>query len=228
MIFIDNKYTRIYYQIIDRGLHRSLEGYKEKHHIIPRSLGGADGKDNLVCLTAREHYIVHWLLIKMTTNEDRSKMIYAFWRMTTTGKYRVTSRTYSMIKKENSTVHSLRMTGENNPFFGKQHSPEMIESIKTRNRMQKWSDGRKESWKGRVSGENNPMYGRRHTKESLDKMRQNRKKVSLTHEQRQAISNRLKGKHVKVNERRIECPHCNRTFDLGNARRYHFDRCKKR
>ena len=148
--------------------------------------------------------------------------------MTTTGKYRVTSRTYSMIKKENSTVHSLRMTGENNPFFGKQHSPEMIESIKTRNRMQTWSDERKELWKGKVSGNNNPMYGRKHTKESLDKMRQNRKKVSLTPEQRQAISNRLKGKPVKVNGRRVECPHCRRVFDLGNAGRYHFDRCKDR
>ena len=146
--------------------------------------------------------------------------------MTTTRKYHVTSRTYSMIKKENSTVHSARMTGEKNSFFGKTHSPEMIEKIKIRNRMQKWSDERKESWKGRFSGENNPMHGRQHTQESLDKMRQNRKKLSLTLEQRQAISNRQKGKPVKVNSRRIECPHCGRIFDLGNAKRYHFDRCK--
>ena len=64
MIFIDNKYTRVYYSIIDRAKTRSISSYTEKHHIIPRSLGGTDAKENLVPLTAREHFICHLLLTK--------------------------------------------------------------------------------------------------------------------------------------------------------------------
>jgi uncharacterized protein YlaI len=72
------------------------------------------------------------------------------------------------------------------------------------------------------------MYGRCHSEESLAKMRQNRKKRTMTLEERESISKRLKGKPVKINGRKIECPHCNRMMDLGNAKRHHFDRCKKK
>jgi hypothetical protein len=55
-------YLKIYNQIIERAKHRILEGYSEKHHIIPRCMGGDNKKSNIVRLTAREHYICHWLL----------------------------------------------------------------------------------------------------------------------------------------------------------------------
>ena len=47
--------------------------YWEKHHIIPRCIGGSDKKENLVWLTAREHYIAHWLLTKISNNRDFAK-----------------------------------------------------------------------------------------------------------------------------------------------------------
>lgn len=55
-------YKKIYDQIIERAKNRSLIGYKEKHHIVPRCMGGFNNKDNIVELTAREHFICHWLL----------------------------------------------------------------------------------------------------------------------------------------------------------------------
>ena len=56
-------YTRIYTELIKRAKERkSVNGYKEIHHIIPRSEGGTDESDNLVELTAREHFIAHKLL----------------------------------------------------------------------------------------------------------------------------------------------------------------------
>ena len=56
-------YTRIYTELIERAKERkSVNGYKEIHHIIPRSEGGTDESDNLVELTAREHFIAHKLL----------------------------------------------------------------------------------------------------------------------------------------------------------------------
>jgi len=55
-MFIENKYNTWYYNIINKSKNRLLTGYKEKHHILPRCLGGKDNKDNLVELTAREHF----------------------------------------------------------------------------------------------------------------------------------------------------------------------------
>jgi hypothetical protein len=46
-----------------RGLDKSvLEGYYERHHVVPRCLGGGNEAGNLVLLTAKEHFLVHALL----------------------------------------------------------------------------------------------------------------------------------------------------------------------
>ena len=57
-------YQKIHDAIIERAKTRKLEGYKERHHIIPRCLGGTDDNENLVDLTAREHFIIHLLYNK--------------------------------------------------------------------------------------------------------------------------------------------------------------------
>ena len=62
-MFLDNKYYKWYKELTSKQ-DRSLECYTEKHHIIPKSMGGLDTKENLVVLTAREHYIAHLLLTK--------------------------------------------------------------------------------------------------------------------------------------------------------------------
>jgi len=80
---IQNKYKQWHDNIIARGKNRILTGYKEKHHIIPKSLGGNNSKDNLVELTAREHFMVHMLLCKFTTGQAKMKMSYAFHAMCT-------------------------------------------------------------------------------------------------------------------------------------------------
>ena len=72
---LTNKYSKLYFTIIQNARNRISKGYIESHHIIPQSLGGSNDKNNLVDLTAREHIICHWLLIKMTEGEDRSKML---------------------------------------------------------------------------------------------------------------------------------------------------------
>lgn len=81
-MFLDNKYTKLYYSIINRAKERRF--IKEKfdtnqtHHIIPRCMGGTDYIDNLVVLTYKEHRLCHSLLIKMTFGEYKHKMMYAY------------------------------------------------------------------------------------------------------------------------------------------------------
>lgn len=59
-------YKRIYDQLIStrQKLHREKNQgeYFESHHIVPKCMGGTDDKENLILLTAREHFVAHWLL----------------------------------------------------------------------------------------------------------------------------------------------------------------------
>lgn len=72
-------YQKIHDAIIHRARTRTLTGYKERHHIIPRCMGGSNEKINLVDLTAREHFIIHKLLCEIYPDND--KLIYSFWRL---------------------------------------------------------------------------------------------------------------------------------------------------
>jgi hypothetical protein len=106
MQFLSNKYTRCYYNIINFAKSRASGtlSYVERHHIIPKSLGGTNESENIVTLSAREHLICHMLLIKMTSGNDKSKMAFAAWRMVFGGhthkRAKVTSRTYATLKTE--------------------------------------------------------------------------------------------------------------------------------
>jgi hypothetical protein len=81
-MFLDNKYTKIYYKIINRSIKRNHikernDGF-QTHHIIPRCFGGTDSVDNLVTLTYKEHRICHRLLINMVRGPEKHKMAYAY------------------------------------------------------------------------------------------------------------------------------------------------------
>jgi hypothetical protein len=100
---IDNKYTRHYWKLINTRKNKITTGYTEKHHIIPKSLGGTNLKDNLVSLTPREHFIAHLLLSKMFEGDEKYKMYYAFNMILVKGtenqRYKPTSRFYEQAKK---------------------------------------------------------------------------------------------------------------------------------
>ena len=109
-------YKKIYDSIIERAKNNIEHiGYFEKHHIIPRCIGGSDDNDNLVYLTAREHYVCHWLLAK---HKNISSLWLAFSMMT------VGSNNHDRIKNsrmfERSRIYrSIAMSGDGNPMYGK-------------------------------------------------------------------------------------------------------------
>jgi len=92
MIFIDNKYTKIYYRIINRAIERNHikqrhDGY-QRHHIVPRCIGGTDSDTNLVVLTFKEHRVCHCLLIKMQlTKNAEIKMRHAYGFFNKSSRY---------------------------------------------------------------------------------------------------------------------------------------------
>jgi hypothetical protein len=94
-------YKKIYNQIVKRAKYRNLNGYSETHHIIPKCMGGTDLDTNLVKLTAKEHYVVHKLLVEIYPNERKLKYAVRFMSLLSNHldrKYIVGSREYSRLK----------------------------------------------------------------------------------------------------------------------------------
>ena len=91
-----------------------VEGYSEKHHIVPRSHGGSNKKDNLIALTPRQHFIAHRMLWKAYGGS----MARAYFMMSATGKYgKVGSKTYAMAREDYAKQVAIQMTGK--PAQGK-------------------------------------------------------------------------------------------------------------
>lgn len=162
MIFIDNKYTRIYYSIIERAKLRSLPKnvYTETHHIIPKSLGGNNSLENLVILTAREHFICHRLLVKMTNSNYKNKMVYALWIMLKGNKEQqrlknINSTEYERIKKEYAEV--VRKT-KSRKKLSEETKKKISEAkkgkpLKIKQRSKKWYEAHKRTHKGKSNEE---------------------------------------------------------------------------
>ena len=135
---LTNKYSKLYYKITSNAKQRFTEGYTELHHIIPQSMGGSNDKENLVELTAREHFICHWLLVKMTEGKDRSKMLYALNGMKAENRYqqryhtKITARVYEKYRIEHAHNHSETMKGK--PAWNKGRILEGVELEEHRER----------------------------------------------------------------------------------------------
>jgi hypothetical protein len=77
-LFLENKYSKIYFALMIRAQGIISGEYTEKHHIWPESLGGPKKELwNIAKLTPREHYLAHLLLIKMTEGKARRSMSFA-------------------------------------------------------------------------------------------------------------------------------------------------------
>ena len=171
VIFLDNKYTKVYMDIVHGSQNREKTKGKfyERHHIWPKSMGGKNNKENLVWLTPKEHYVVHHLLTKMCEGINSTKMNYAFWKMNIRynkeGHIKINFSTYEKIREKQREAMSKTMTGrfvsesakeavrqsnklrsgENHPLFGTKRPPHVIEASRLANLGNKYCLGRKVS-----------------------------------------------------------------------------------
>jgi hypothetical protein len=103
-------YQKIYNDLIDRSIHRIINGCVEHHHIIPRCLGGTDDKNNIARLTPEEHFLAHQLLVKIYPNNK--KLLFAAQMMTFHSTHnRVNNKMFGWLKRRLSEI----MSGDNNP-----------------------------------------------------------------------------------------------------------------
>lgn len=227
-MFNDSKYTRWYYQIIRRAQSRIIASkfYTETHHIIPKSLGGSDKTENLVRLTAREHFVCHWLLTKMVDGEWQKKMVYACKRMmhsknSCQHRYKISSRIYENLKTQlNAALKNRHFTNEwkeklKQAARRRADSEDVAAKEIRRKTMIAANKSRKGEKRLATTGEKNPMYGvrmvgrnnhffgKQHTEETLAKL--------------------------KVAKPKFQCCHCNSIVGgKSNFQRWHGDNCKSR
>lgn len=156
-------YRLIHDRIVSRARERCLEGYCERHHVIPKCLGGTDDVDNLVKLTAREHFIIHKILCLLYPHEGGLHWA-AFMMAGCSGNakqdrgYRVGAREYARLRE------NLKLSDETKAKIsiankGKQSR---LGAKLTEETKKKMSDARK----GQVS----PTKGMKHTQETRDRM----------------------------------------------------------
>ena len=147
-------YLHIYWSIIHNRLHNKVDGYVEHHHIIPRSEGGPDNNDNIVALTAREHYICHLLLAKIY-NDDKMLNAVVFMHCKSHSNkrdFKFNSRLYACVRKEFAVKMSI-------VHKGKHHSEATRRKMSEIKRGKHRSDAQKAKLSAANTGEKNPMYG---------------------------------------------------------------------
>ena len=106
-------YNIHYQNLINRSKNRNIDGYKERHHIIPKCMGGTDSEDNLVDLTPEEHYVAHQLLIKIYPKNK--KLINAAVMMIAN---RPSNKIYGWIRRKFRNRQCELQSGERNSQYG--------------------------------------------------------------------------------------------------------------
>jgi len=200
-MYLQNKYTKCYYNIIDRAKSRDLskETYTEKHHIIPKSLGGLNNKDNLVKLTAKEHRLAHILLPRMTIDPLHTKsMWYALWMMLRTKN---TNQQRKISKGSAFEVAKIKVAENSSQL----HKGKTV-SKKTREKLSKSCQGRPSPNKGRAMSENQKQKlsiahkGKIIAPETVSKILDSRRHYRHSEETKRKIGQSQIGKVVVVSE----------------------------
>ena len=173
-------YQKIHDQIIERAKTRKLQGYKERHHIIPKCLGGTDDTDNLVDLTAREHFIIHKLLCEIyPTHKGIQLALYAMvnWQSSKNQRdYIISSREFEFIKI--NAIEAIREAQLNRDPATRTHSSETKKKIsnaltgKPKSKTHRKNMGT--SLKGKTPWNKGKTGVQKYSAETREKMRQSR------------------------------------------------------
>ena len=193
-------YECLYRQLIEHRRESPVDCssgvYVEMHHIVPRCLGGNNNKENLVCLTGREHYVAHKILLKIVEvkfgrhSKEFYKVANAVLRMTYDKRGRnISSRDYELARKIKS--EQMKKQTPWNKGKGGVYSEQTIMLMKDHH--------------VNVKGENNPMFGRKgiqHPKTGKKMSLQTRERIGAAHrgkkvslETRKKISDSKKGEN---------------------------------
>lgn len=228
-------YKKIYDDLIYNAKNSpKLDLYKENHHILPKCMGGDDSSENIVKLTAKQHFVAHWLLYKIYKTP---KLCHAWNNMSMIGvgqeARRINSRYFDRAKKERSRLLSINSKGEKNHFYGKTHSPETRTHIsqaltgkivKTPDQIKNWVE---KVAKKPKSLEHRKKISRKGfimlcNKDTLKSIRIHKDEVENYDSSIWMNIHKVKPQPTKT------CEHCGMITIFGNYSRWHGEKCKKK
>lgn len=211
-------YALAYEQLVQKAKDRTVvPSAIERHHILPKSMGGNNAKENIVFLTPREHYIAHHLLWKIHKNISMRR---AFWCMmvikNNNRKYKVNSKTYEILRVAQANEMRVLRAG-------------VKDSDETRAKKSKSHTGLKRGispLRGKPMPFNNKWF------------------ITCPHCDKTGIEWNMKRYHfdncIEINPGRIieskskgitltkhKCPFCKIETSMGNLKRWHLDKCKE-
>lgn len=202
-------YQRIYDSIISNANSRTVnDDYTERHHTIPRCLGGSDDSDNIAILTYKEHFMCHYLLCKIYPDNHKIKSALAY--MLSGSINRVTNmRTFDIVKRE--------LRGNHFPW------------LQNKEPWNKGKTGVQIAWNRGMKCESVPDERKIRISNTL------KERYKTEKHPRSGRSSWNKGKtgvQVAWNKNmpapKIVCEHCLRAIDRLNYTKWHGERCKKK
>lgn len=211
--FQNNKYKKLYSRLILSVKNRPIDSNTiyEKHHILPKSMGGSNDGDNLIHLTLREHFLSHQLLTKFTLKKDKKLMVLAFHTFFVFHKrrkatYNTSSRQYVAHKKNLIELSKNRSNPSKKVFIFK--------NMKTNEIFQ---GTRQEFIK--MSGFNSQeLYNL--TSRTIRWAKQ----WGIFYEDKGLFSYEIPIKYTPLTP--IKCEHCHKVCSPGNYSRWHGKNCK--
>lgn len=242
MVFINNRYTVIYYKIVNYAKQNPTTVNSERHHIIPESFfknrsrtgpsgwidGNPDDPSNIVYLTQRNHAFCHKLLVKMTQGKMKSKMVLAVWRMMN-GKHKklFSSRDYQNYRILFTENIKKINTGKKRKPLTDFHKERISLSSKGVSKTEKTKNNMKIAWETRD----------RTVKESTRELNR-ASSIKFWSSEDVRISQSIKRKEFlnlnpSVLEKQIKtlnahsiCEYCGLSTNIGNYKRWHGPKCK--
>jgi hypothetical protein len=148
-------WEKLYYKHIENCKNQIIEEGKiyHKHHILPKSSGGDDSKDNLITLTYKQHVFAHFILYK--------------WKPTNSNwiSYRLMS---GINENKKHAVEELKIKNIKKSKNNKKWSPEIIERRRQTMITNIANLSEEEFYKRfieKMEGPNHPMYGKKRPEE---------------------------------------------------------------
>lgn len=241
-MFNNSKYTKYYFQIIEAARTKPESGYTERHHIIPRCLGGDESASNKVRLTARAHFVCHKLLVKMVQGQAKYKLLEALavFSNNKNRKIKLNSRDIALIREANAVASSMRNKG-NQHYLHRAPANAELKALRSSNATKsRWvnngslerftldhdyfvsklgySYGRlpfSQEWIAKITSVPNRMS----TPEA------NRKKSETLRGRIKSAEHRRKLSESRKNEVPIKCQHCGKSTNQINFKKWHGENC---
>lgn len=178
-----------------------MKPYREKHHIIPRCLGGSDDPSNLVELTWDDHKEAHLILHVLNRNHSGLKAAYLLMHNETEDGRKARLKFASECANNPESKRKAAITRKQNGKTWKNS-----ETTK-----QKKSEVKREWWSSKDG----------------EKRKQIRFSGSIKEFHYLFIGPPKPPSLKNLNSLKITCPTCGKEGQFPNMKRWHFDNCRE-